>query len=71
MVIYFFGRVEKIVGQGEEAGTSFFSFPRNLSHMIHPEGCRNFGLCGKGFLTLLQAENFRLFQTGRICNRHF
>ena len=42
-----FGRVENILGKGENAGTCIFSFSQNIFKSLLPEGCLKLGLCGK------------------------
>ena len=40
------GRVENIVGKGENAGTSIFSFSHNVFKSPLFRGCLKQGLCG-------------------------
>ena len=63
------GRVENIVGKGENAGYQhFLLFPQCFQMAFFSRSFK--GLHGKG-LTVSQMTNFRLFQTERVCRRQF
>ena len=59
-----FDRVENIVGNGENAGSSFSHNVFNIS------GSLKLVLCGKGF-NLSQTTNSRLFQSERVFRQLF
>ena len=48
MVISIFDRVENIVGKGEIACTSNFSFSHNVSKRLLSKTCQKVSLCGNG-----------------------
>ena len=48
MMISVFDRVENVVGKGEIACKSNFSFSHNVSKMLLSQICQNVSLCGKG-----------------------
>ena len=52
MMIYVLDRVEKIVGKGENAGNSIFSFSHSVFKSLLDQGCQNSRLCGKELITL-------------------
>ena len=51
-----FGRVENIVGEGENAGYSIFSFSHNVFKSFLFSRCSKSGLCGKGLTGYKQHE---------------
>ena len=86
MVISVFDRVENIVGKGEIAWTSNFSFTHNVFKRLLSQTCQKVSLCGKGLnqnpswkwimimcncLTHYQTTNFRLFQNERVWDNNF
>ena len=58
MIISVFERMENIVGKGEIACTSNFSFSHNVFKRLLSQMCQKLSLCGNGF-TLYQTTKFQ------------
>ena len=57
MIISVFDRVENIVGKGEIACTSNFSFSHNVFKRLLSQRCQKVSLCGNGLINLSQTSS--------------
>ena len=57
MVISVFERVENMVGKGEIACTSNFSFSHNVFKRLLSQRCQNVSLCGNGLTHNIRYES--------------